>query len=193
MPDDQVSLQEYWNLRAPSYNVIDVYGRKVIKAYLEKSGIHPKSLIDIGTGKGELLHIFTDVPNIVALDFSSEMLKFAKRRIERHEWKNVKTIQQDLTKGYVLFNDKEKFDLLTCRTVLMHIHPDEIETACDNVAKMSDNLLLLELFSPEVGKEFSSHNWSHDYPKLFDSRGYKMEEAYNRPDLEQVLFIFRKR
>lgn len=205
-PDGKVTLQEYWNLRAAKYNVEDIFGRRLLKAYIEKNQLHPRSVVDIGTGPGELLHLFQDVPRVVGLDFSPAMLERAHRRVERHGWKNVELIEQDLTKRHL----DEKFELLIGRTVLMHIDPDHIEKAVENCIAMSDTIMILELWeetegnNPELlrpslgqwtpaGRKLASHNWIHDYHGLFESKGYRTMEAYRRPDLPQVLFVFKRR
>jgi ubiquinone/menaquinone biosynthesis C-methylase UbiE len=184
-----VSLQEYWNLRAPNYSIPDAFGRKLLQAYLRRYFPSYRSVIEVGPGPGELLSLHKDVPRVVGFDFSEEMLERARGRVRNHGWTNVELILGDITKTHL----EEKFDLLMTRTVLMHIHPDEIEKAVDNVAAMSDHLILLELYDEDRTRVFAAHNWVHDYIPLFEARGYKTVEAYHRHDISQVLFIFERK
>ena len=58
---------------------------------------------------------------IVGVDFSPEMLKMARKKIVKNNWKNIKLIEADITR----FENKldEKFDICVC-TLGMSIIPD---------------------------------------------------------------------
>jgi SAM-dependent methyltransferase len=195
---EDITLKDYWNRRGSTYEIRDIFGRRILKAYLDKHFKDVKSAVDGGTGKGELLPLLQDVPDVVGLDFSEEMMSFARERAKRHEWKNVRFVEQDLTKGRAYPLKGDKFDLFMCRTVLMHIAPKEvdptsnIEMAAENISQMSDNLLLLELWDDHPMPDLAPHNWIHDYHNLFKNLGYKVAEAYRRPDLPQVCFVFKR-
>jgi ubiquinone/menaquinone biosynthesis C-methylase UbiE len=66
---------------------------------------------------------------IVGVDFSSEMLKIAEKRVKRKKWENVDLIEADITKLEGSFD--EKFDVGVC-TLGMSIIP-EYETAYNNL------------------------------------------------------------
>jgi len=180
-----MSLQAYWESRAHFYNIHDVLGREILKHYLDK--IKPQSLVDVGCGRGELFPLFDKIPRVVGLDFSSNMLEYSKRRVERHslpiELKHLDIVKESLA---------EKFDVALTRTVLMHIHPDDIEAAARNVAEMSDRLLLFEYWETKQIRVTAPHNWLHDYVGLFTDLGYRLEDSYARSDMPQVLFTFKR-
>jgi SAM-dependent methyltransferase len=180
-----VSLQVYWESRAPFYNIHDVLGREILKHYLDK--LKPRSLVDIGCGRGELFPLFKKIPRVVGVDFSLNMLEYAQRRVERHGL-GIELKYLDITEERLA----EKFDVALTRTVLMHIHPDDIEAAARNVAKMSDCLLLFEYWEPKQIRVTAPHNWLHDYVGLFTDLGYRLEDSYARSDMPQVLFTFKR-
>jgi len=79
------------------------------------------------------------------------------------------------------------------RTCLMHIPPDCFVDACKNISRMSNRLLIFEYYNPDRQIPLAPHNWHHEYPYMFVELGYKMIEAYDRPDgLPQILFHFLK-
>jgi SAM-dependent methyltransferase len=179
-----MNLHQYWNERAASYEIHDVLGRNILKHYIEN--LSPQSLVDVGCGKGELFPLFNGVPRVVALDFSENMLQYARRRVERHAL-HIELKHLDITKSYL----PEKFDVALTRTVLMHIHPDEIKAAAKNIGLMSDRLFLFEYWETNKRK-LANHNWLHDYMELFTDLGYRLIDSYNRSDIPQVLFMFER-
>jgi ubiquinone/menaquinone biosynthesis C-methylase UbiE len=72
---------------------------------------------------------------IVGVDFSSEMLKIAEKRVKRKKWGNVDLIEADITKLENSF--AEKFDVGVC-TLGMSIIP-EYKTAYNNLASNIKN------------------------------------------------------
>jgi SAM-dependent methyltransferase len=187
MTEAKWDLKKYWNDRAATYYVPDVTGRRAMKSFIDKLRPQPKSFIEVGCGAGFLMKMYQHFPRAVAIDYSEEMLKRSARRIQRHNY-NIELFLLDVTEGHL----EEKFDVLITRTVLMHIHPDDIEAACRNVSEMSDHLLIFEYWEERDPGNLAPHNWLHDYYGLFEELGYEVVEAYKRPDLRQVLFNFKR-
>jgi len=184
--EKKLDLHNYWNMMSPTYYVPDVFGRNILKAFIAKLEPQPMSFLEIGCGRGELMPLYAHFPRAVGLDFSEGMVEESKKRVKRHRY-NVEVFHQDITKGHL----DERFDAVVTRTVLMHIHPDDIMAACRNVAAMSDRLLIFEYWEP-IAKPLAPHNWLHDYNTLFNSLGYTTVEAYRRPDQPQMLFHFQR-
>jgi SAM-dependent methyltransferase len=180
----EITLQQYWDGRASSYQIHDVLGRSILKPYLEN--LSPQSLVDVGCGRGELFPLFDRIPRVVGLDFSENMLEYASRRVERHAL-HIELKRLDITRDYLA----EKFDVALTRTVLMHIHPSQIEAAAANISAMSERLLLFEYWEAQHRK-LSNHNWLHDYVGIFEDLGYRLADSYNRSDIQQVLFEFER-
>jgi SAM-dependent methyltransferase len=182
--ETSMTLQQYWERRAASYEIHDVLGRSILKPYLEN--LSPQSLVDVGCGRGELFPLFDRIPRVVGLDFSENMLEYASRRVERHAL-HIELKRLDITRDYLA----EKFDVALTRTVLMHIHPSQIEAASRNISSMSDRLFLFEYWEAQP-KPLSRHNWLHDYVGLFTGLGYRLVDSYSRSDIPQVLFMFER-
>ena len=185
--EERLDLHRYWEARARTYYVPDVYGRETLRAFIKKLNPQPSSFIEVGVGRGELMPLYRHFPRVVGVDFSKGMIRESQRRIDRHNY-NIELFHLDVTEGHL----KEKFDLLITRTVLMHIHPDDIEAACENVAQMSDRLYIFEYSEELLVKKLAPHNWLHDYQALFNNLGYETVEAYVRGDQPQVLFHFKR-
>ncbi len=186
-PEPRLDLHRYWEYMSPHYYVPDVFGRNILKAFIRKLKPQPKSFIEVGCGRGEIMPMYHHFPRAVAVDFSQGMIEESQRRIDRHNY-NIELFHLDITKGYL----EEKFDLLITRTVLMHIHQDDIEAACRNISEMSDELYIFEYWEDYTLKKLSPHNWLHDYNGLFNALGYETVETYRRPDQPQVLFHFNR-
>lgn len=117
------------------------------------------------------------------------MLTRSKKRIQRHEYINIELKQLDITKQHV----NEQFDILLTRTLLMHIPPNTVKLAAENITQMSRQLLIFEFYQPDRLEPLAPHNWHHNYPIIFMKLGYKVVEWYDRPDgLPQILFYFKK-
>jgi SAM-dependent methyltransferase len=212
MSDVEHRLHDYWERRGSVYYVPDVFGRRIVAAYLIKT--HPQSLIDVGCGSGELFSSFQQIPRVVAVDWSDSMLNRAQERIERHEYKNIQLAKCDITEPAAEFVLKavnvrasdlplpeKPFEIALTRTVLMHIpevskdsekHP--WSDACTNLTKLSDDLVLMEYFNPAEDEKLDWHNFHHDYVGMFRTLNYELVDSYDRPDgIHQILFHFRRK
>jgi|SRR5271157_225584 len=182
-------LNSYWAHMAPHYYVPDIFGRRMLASYLVP--LCPQSLIEVGCGSGELFSIFRDIPLVVAVDWQEGMLQRSRERIDRHEYKNIHLAKVDITQDFIINDAPAKFDIALTRTVLMHIDPKDIDTAVHNMTLLSDRVLAFEFYNPQCEEKLEFHNWHHEYPALFAKQGYKVVDAYQRPDgVPQVLFNF---
>lgn len=186
-------LHQYWERRSAFYDSTpnysdtpDIFGRNIVASYLRK--LQPQSLIEVGCGNGQLFSTYTQIPRVVACDWSTGMLSRAKTRVERHGYGNITLKQLDITKEAL----PERFDVALTRTVLMHIPKENVMDACSNLAKMSDTLMLFEFYDPQT-PPLDWHCFHHEYPVYLDRLGYKIAELYDRPDgIRQVLMVYRK-
>jgi ubiquinone/menaquinone biosynthesis C-methylase UbiE len=77
-----------------------------------------ENCLEIGCGTGKNTEWLIKISNnVLAVDFSFEMLSKAKQKIDSE---NVEFVQADIT-GEWLFTKNLKFDLVTCSLVLEHI------------------------------------------------------------------------
>jgi SAM-dependent methyltransferase len=195
------ALYNYWQRLGPAYYVPDVFGRRIVAAFMQK--LKPQSLVEVGCGSGELFSAYKDVPLVLGIDWSSEMLKRSKDRIERHGYKNIRLQRFDVGEplpkrdelqpefeSSTLLQWPAKFDLALTRTCLMHVDPDRVEGACRNLTLLSRSILAFEFYDPCAGK-LEWHNWHHEYPSIFSELGFVLADSYDRPDgIHQTLFHF---
>ncbi len=187
------SLHRYWEQRARDYEVADVYGRKVLREFLNK--IKPQSLVEVGCGAGELFPLYRGIPRVVGCDWSQTMLERSEQRRKRHEWNNIELRPLNIIKAHT----PDRFDVALTRTVLMHIDPERdeegglmhVEMAARNLCEMSDQLLLFEYYEQHF-RALGPHNWLYNYPRMFGDLGYRLVEAYERQDVPQTLFWFKR-
>jgi SAM-dependent methyltransferase len=179
-------MRLYWEARAPNYWTDDVFGRNIVRAYLDK--LHPRSLLEVGCGNGEFFLIYKNVPNVLAIDWSECMIQRANQRKNRHYLPNLHIVKHDICQC----SPHGSFDVALTRTVLMHIPPKHVEKAIRHIVKVAREFIHLEYFEPVPLKPLAPHCFLHNYIPLFERQGCEIIEAYQRPDQPQVLFHFRK-
>lgn len=167
----------YFQMENPS---LEFPGKVELVEILERC--KPVSLLDTGCGWGRLFHLYKDVPRVLAIDFSSSMLEHAEQTREKLGLKNIE-LKLWALEDLVSLN--EKFDFILSRNVLMHVKPRDIGKVVENVKACSSRwIFLLEYFGPSAG--LASHNFSHDYLKLFSDM--KVEQL---KDVDgNTLFLF---
>jgi SAM-dependent methyltransferase len=181
-------LNDYWNRRSGNYDSPepDVFGRNITASYIRK--LKPQSLVEVGCGTGQLFPLYKDIPRVVGCDWTDGMLGQSRKRLERHDIRNVTLKKLDITKDHL----KEKFDLALTRTVLMHIPEEVVAEACKNLAVMSDTVLLFEFYDPNA-PALEWHCFHHEYPLYMRPLGYEIAELYDRPDgMKQMLMVFKR-
>jgi 2-polyprenyl-3-methyl-5-hydroxy-6-metoxy-1,4-benzoquinol methylase len=101
--------------------------------YLEKA----EYVLDLGCGNGKFTKILTSkFPSVTAIDISSEMIKFAKKKAPKALF-----FQHDLDKPFPEFN--KKFDLITAQLVLMYVNDlENVAIECHKALKPGGSLLV---------------------------------------------------
>lgn len=141
-----------WNCNLEAENTTEQTGLAKFNLILQLMQKHKcKSILEVGCGRA----ILRDLPEYLGLDFSLEALK-----------KNALpySIFADITEKIPLPTNSQ--DAVLSRFTLLHISPDRIERAVDEICRVADKLILLEEPS---GSSFHSqpHCWRHDLSKLF--------------------------
>lgn len=107
-----------------------------------KTGI--KKLIDIGCGAGDftldLAVKYSQFEKIVGIDFLKEKVDIARQKAE--QFKNVFFFEADLLD--MPFADRS-FDVAICINVLHHVHVDDYNKAIEELARVTDKYLILEI------------------------------------------------
>jgi len=87
-----ISQQKVWNAIAPEWHEFKKNSDKDVTAFLENA---KGNILDLGCGTGR--YFIKTKANLYALDFSKEMLKYAKKKLRELKM-NAKLIQHDITK-----------------------------------------------------------------------------------------------
>ena len=119
-----------------------------------------KSLLDMGTGTGRLLELFSPlVFSLVGVDSSSEMLKVARSNLESQGIRNCTLRQGDVRQ---LRFQSDFFDVVTVHQVLHFIeNPGEVVGEAARVLKSTGRLIVVDFeeHGLETLREEYSHRW----------------------------------
>jgi SAM-dependent methyltransferase len=129
----------------------------------------PKTTLEVGVGFGrniiELRQRGFNIKNFYGIDLSIEMIKMAKRRLPEI----ASQLSVDNILGYSCF---DKFDLVFVPFVFMHINPDLLPIAINNVftSAQKDVLIIDEYNSISDTCEINKYTYAHDLNKVCTSQ-----------------------
>jgi ArsR family transcriptional regulator len=155
---------EYFNNNATNWNLVrslHVEDKDVEARLLEllPDG-DPQSLLDLGTGTGRLLELFSPlIPSLVGVDSSSEMLKVARSNLEIQGIRNCTLRQGDVRQ---LRFQSDFFDVVTVHQVLHFMeNPEEVVGEATRVLKSTGCLIVVDFeeHGMETLREEHSHRW----------------------------------
>jgi SAM-dependent methyltransferase len=152
----------------------------------------PNTTLEVGVGFGrniiELRRRGFDINNTHGIDLSVEMIKMAKSRLP--------DISSQLKVGNILnYSSVDKFDLVFVPFVFMHIKPDLLPTALNNVftSARKDILIIDEYNSISDSFEINKYTYAHDLNKLctnqfkeFDLKSYKVYGKWQLLHFEKI-------
>ena len=155
---------EYFNANATNWHSIrslHVEDKDVEAMLLELlPGRDLQSLLDMGTGTGRLLQLFSPrVSSLVGIDSSSEMLKVARSNLEHQGIRNCNLRQGDVRQ---LRLQSDFFDVVTVHQVLHFIeHPGEVVGEAARVLKSAGRLIVVDFEEHDMDtlREEHSHRW----------------------------------
>jgi SAM-dependent methyltransferase len=137
------------------------------------------SVLDVGCGQGRLAAFLLDV---------LPAAKYSGLDLAESQLKGTLAVRPDAERFYLSrlqdFDGYGKWDLVLASEVLLHIPPDDIETACNNLMAATGKYLITVDWSQPLEGEIAPWNWLHDYDTLLE------------PDVEIQVFnqsIFLKR
>jgi ubiquinone/menaquinone biosynthesis C-methylase UbiE len=126
--------REAYNTWAKNYDQVNNKTRDLEAIAFRKtmSDLNFTRVLEIGSGTGKNTEwIAPKAKQVVAIDFSVEMINIAKEKIKQQ---NTVFLQTDITKEWTF--TKKKFDLIACSLVLEHIKDlDHIFSQANKVLK----------------------------------------------------------
>lgn len=137
--------------------------------------LQPKSVLELGAGFGRVTGIIKENYNVEtykAVDISSDQLSFLHK-----DWPSVQCRQEDITT--CAENAFGVYDLVISVEFLMHIKPEHIEKVF-HLMNYSARYHIINLdYNPDARAKkptkLAKHNFTHDYPSLYESIGRKLE------------------
>lgn len=143
--------------------------------------IQPRSLLDIGCGRGRYFPMYDQVERVIAIDISEKALAripSAYRNDKRFHIKAMPVEELDLD---------EPVDVVISNMVLAHVPPSLTRKAIRRIARVTMEVLLDENVVDE-----GYYCFVHKYKSLFEAEGFELVE---RKPLAHgnILYHFRRR
>lgn len=135
------------------------------------STLNFESVFEVGAGDGQLTDIllrFVKEKNYLGYDFSEDrtsmfLLKFGP---------TVNVDTKDITQSHPW----TKFDLVICAHTLVHIEPEKINLAIENMLETARKyLVLIEPCPGRLPGKWTDYCFEHDYRKLLRKFGYEIK------------------
>ena len=142
----------YWQRHGPT----DKPDHRQQEAALRKvlAGLPFGSVLEVGCGNGRITRM---VPPATVIDISPDRVKATTQRFPDTE--GIVSSLQD-------FDTDRQWDLVIAVEVLMHIPPQQIEQACENLLSLAACYVVTCDWTAPIHKQPAAHNWRHDYQAL---------------------------
>ena len=149
----------YWQHTAPPVYPAHAAQESVLSDVL--FGLDFGSVLEVGCGDGRITQLLAGLSSepITALDVNAERVASTIRRVPG-------TV--GVHSNIVDFSTDQRWDLVIAVEVLMHVPPEGIEAACDNLRRLSAGwIVTCDWTEPlPASKQRAEHNWLHDYQRL---------------------------
>ncbi len=153
--------------------------------------IHNKSVIDFGTGTGELIIYISKKTNkkVVGIDFSPKMIKIAQKKTKIHNIKNLFFKVSDIKS----LSKKDKFNTVVCSFFLgylqnKHLFLNKIKDICKNYLIIIGSIKKDNL-NQKKGR--IRHFWKINYHKLEENLfkiNFKRKEQIVENDIFAIVY-----
>lgn len=129
----------------------------------------PKSVVDVGSGLGTWLKIFSDNGIDDILGYDGSHLNFDNVLISKE-----KIVIQDLEKEII---SNRVFDLAISLEVAEHISPENAETFVKSICNLSQTIIFSAAIPQQGGQNHLNEQWPSYWQKLFLKNGYTMHDV----------------
>lgn len=159
-------------------------------------GMSGKTCLEVGSGPGRMVRHFVNAGVVfTASDFSESFIPELQ----------ILSSDLDFNVSYLDITNEalvEKFDLVFCTQVLLHIHPSMIDRAIGNLIKMANDKIIIITWQDQPPFSDCNSNktqsFNHDYLALFDKYNTKLYleldiyfENKNRKRVKNKIYYFR--
>lgn len=193
---------EFWEKRGESYpekmkdknfRAVTREHRAVVTEMLNE--VQAERFIEVGCGSGRLFDLYLRFPHVVGVDMSWSMLDNSKAVKERLEFRQMNLVRASATD---LPFASESFDCALTSEVLLHIPPQKVASALDEIMRVSRYAIFLEFYTPtyedsgelrEKRKELASWNFLHAYPSLFEELQLRVIRQVELRSTPQTCFL----
>lgn len=174
----------YWKERGKTY--LDEHRKRSLKsrlvfriqeghiAYL-LGRIKADTILDVGCGYGRITKMiaenFQDAHEITGIDISEDQLMNAREFCAGYR---VGFFEQSILER---FKFDPRWDLVVAVEILMHITPNDIERAIENLTRVARRYILTCDWYEPVNPPESDFCFQHDYDKLFYLNGFRILKA----------------
>lgn len=143
--------------------------------------IQPKSVLDIGCGRGRYFPMYDQVERVVAIDISEKALARIPLAYKNDKRFHIKAMPVEELELY------EPIDLVISNMVLAHVPPALIRKAIRRIARVTTEVVLNENVIDE-----GHYCFVHKYETLFEAEGFELIK-HNPLAHGNVLYHFCRR
>ena len=165
--DKYITRNKYFH----NFEYMDGYREDILKDFLSKI---PKdsTVLELGCNKGQTMGHLKDLgfTEVTGVDINKSALKIAREEFPEFEF--IESSIEELSTYKI-------YDLVITSGVLIHIHPDNLQTVIEKIKELSKKYIFgFEYYSKEFhdinygGKELC---WSGDYANIFNIKPQRIE------------------
>jgi len=158
--------------------------------YITKLNVGKDAMIlEIGCGCGRNLHYLYDVgfKNLTGIEIEGYSISVMEKNFPEM-YKNIETIVFPIENVIEAFDD-DKFDVVICMGILMHIHPDVFDKIASEIHRITKKNLLT--FEAEQRGGLSPWCENRNYKEIFEGLGFEEIEEITEP-IMRILFGSRE-
>lgn len=173
--------RQYWRQRGRSYEADFVLTETHLRHERALQRVFRTicfdSVLEVGCGYGRIGARLPAGVNYVGIDVSQDMLRSARARLPHGKLINS-SIEQ--------FTTTRRFDLVLAVEVLMHIPPQRIQRAIDNMLELSSRYVVSVDWDVPTDARVDSMNWLHDYGRMYGYAARRLSIG------QQALYVLDK-
>lgn len=184
-----------------TFGAVTNAGRKRVVDYIND---HGGDLLEVGVGTGLSLPFYQSNVQVTGIDFSTEMLAKAHRRVEEHNLPNIADLRQ--MDARALDFPAKSFDLVAAMHVLSVVpDPDQVMKEIARVLKPGGRVVISNHFKSTQGvmasiEKFSAPfanvlGWHSDFEMqtILQEDVFSIEEQRTLPPLGMMTFLVLKK